>query len=389
MEQPHLSSELDYLTQKLQEANAGIASLQQRLGTQEYVIQEQNLRIQQLETELTQTNAQLLHASQVEDQLARLKNEILEYVERRTNRTVAPGLETNTTLILKQLETHTTIISELRRELEKTNRYEDQISLSRTETNRLNQNISKFQAQIDTIHKEMEERTGPLKYIEQQRQSDIRKLSELEAELPGLHKKFESVNTKVELVSRQIPQYAKYDAALETLRDEIRGYREHMDFQLAQRERQIKDWTGVAEKTEHRIREIEAAMEKYTEFYQLNKRSLSSLQEFQERIQREQHRFGELQRLAEERQRTEAEKFRAGFEQRWQKQTMELQPQFEDFQRLLVALQQRIDNLAKLHESLDDQVNLLLQIIEEDIQTRSQAASEWQHRFEQIAEGQS
>jgi chromosome segregation ATPase len=388
MEQPHLSAELDYLTQKLQEANASIAVLQQRVEGQEYVIQEQNLRIQQLETDLSQTGVQLQRTAHVEDQLRQLKNEMLEYIDRRTRRAATPAIEANANLILKQLETHTNLISELRREVEKTGRYDDQISLARTETNRLNQNVNIFQAQLDALRKEIAERTNPIKFIEQQRQGDVRKVAEVEAELPELHKKLQEISTKVQLISQQIPQYAKYDAALETLRDEIRRYREHMDFQLAQRERQIKDWTGVADATMRRIQEIESAMEKYTEFYQLNKRSLSSLQEFQERIQRDQHRFGELQRLAEERQRTETEKFRADFEQRWQNQSMELQPQFEDFQRVIETLRQRIGELAKLQSTMDNQIHLLLEIIEEDVQTRALAAKEWQQRFEEIAEGQ-
>lgn len=189
-------------------------------------------------------------------------------------------------------------------------------------------------------------------------------------------------------MSQQIPQFAKYEAALETIREEIRGYREHMDYQLAQRERQIKDWNATAQEAERRIRAIESAMEKYTEFYQLNKRALSSLQDFQERLQRDQHRFGELQRLAEERQRTETEKFRAEFDQRWQKQSMEMQPQFEDFQRNQGGLQKRIDELTKLQSTVEKQLGLLMQIIEEDVQTRAAAALDWQQRFEQIAEEQ-
>lgn len=387
MEQPHLSSQLDYLEQKLQEANAAIAGLQQRVESQEYVIQEQNLRIQHLEYDLNETQQALQSTTQIEERLTKLRDEMLEYVDRRTRGGQPAVSEAGSNLILKQLEIHTAAISEMRRDLEKTERLQDQISLARSESDRLNQEIQKFQARLEQLTRALDERTSPLKIIEEQRRADVRKLAELQAELPELQKKITDTATKVQLVSQQIPQYAKYEAALESIREEIRGYREHMDFQLAQRERQIKDWTGVAAAAEERIRAIEHSMEKYTEFYQLNKRSLSSLQDFQERIQREQHRVGELQRLTEERQRTEAEKFRADFEQRWQKQSLELQPQFDDFHRSLETLQHRINDLTQLQTTIDSQLNLALQIIEEDIQTRAQAASDWQRRFEEIAEG--
>ena len=45
MEQPYLSSQLDYLEQKNQEAQSQIAKLQQRVELQEYQLQEQAHKI--------------------------------------------------------------------------------------------------------------------------------------------------------------------------------------------------------------------------------------------------------------------------------------------------------------------------------------------------------
>jgi DNA repair exonuclease SbcCD ATPase subunit len=389
MDQPHLSSQLDYFEQKIQESLAATAKLQQKIETQEYVIQEQNRRIQQLEAELTQANTQLDEAAKVDGKLSHLRDEMVQYFERRYTRP-EPALGQSSGLATQQLENQARALNDLRREVAKTDRFDEQVALARTETGRLNQEVSKFQAQIDSLNRKLEERTSPIKLYEEQRRADMRKLTELRAELPELQKKIEATRTRVDLVGQQVPQFAKYEVALDGIREDIRGYREHMDFQLAQRERQIKDWTALAEVTERRIREIETQMEKYTEFYQLNKRALTSLQDFQERLQRDQHRFGELQRLAEDRQRAEIEKFRADFEQRWQKQSMEMQPLFADFQRSKDASQKRIDELAKLHTKLEDELSVVLQIIEEDVQARAIAVAEWQRRFEQIAEeGQS
>jgi FtsZ-binding cell division protein ZapB len=52
MESPQLASQLEYLEKKLQEANATIARLQQRVESQEYAAQQQAHRLQQLEQEL-------------------------------------------------------------------------------------------------------------------------------------------------------------------------------------------------------------------------------------------------------------------------------------------------------------------------------------------------
>jgi len=351
------------------------------------VVQEQSHHIQQLEAEVTQANTRLGAAAQFDARLTHLKEEMLQLIKRRTRGAEPPTLSAGNSMVMKQLDNQATALNHLRREVAKTDRFDEQILLARTESGRVNQEVNKLRAQMDEIRRLLDERTNPITFLEEQRRTDVRKLAELQGELPELRKKIEGNTSKVQVVSQQVPQFAKYEAALDSMRGEIRSHREHLDFQLAQRERQLKDWTALAEDTERRIREIESSMEKYTEFYQLNKRSLTSLQDFQERLQRDQHRFGELQRLNEDRQRTAIEKFQAEFEQRWQKQAMEMQPQFVGFQKSVESLQKRLEELVKLHDTIDSQLNLVLQIIEEDIQNRAVAATGWQRRFEEIAEG--
>jgi chromosome segregation ATPase len=224
--------------------------------------------------------------------------------------------------------------------------------------------------------------------VEDQRRADTLRLAELQAEMPNLHKKIESSLTKVQLVEQKIPQFGQYQAALNEVREDIRRHREHMDFQMAQRERVMKDWSDAAASIERRMDEYKGLMEKYAEHYQLNRRALESLQDFQERLQREQHKAAELQRLAEDRQQAEMEKWRAEYEQRWKKQSMEWKPNFADLQKNMDALQKRVDEMVKLSQTVKNQMELILQIIEEDIQNRTLTAQDWQQRFEELANKQ-
>ena len=388
MEQSEISSELDDLEQKHQEAQGKIAKLQQRIETQEYELQEQAHKIEKLEEELAQSKVQLARVPQIDEQLAFFKEEILQIIEQRYSRQQAAAPDSGSNLLKQQLDNHTQILNEMRREVEKTKRFDDQISIARTEATRLNQDIRQIQADLDKLSKQLDERVKPLSYIEEQRRAHAQSLSELQALLSDLSKKVDSNLTKIKFIEQQTPQFTKYEAALDSIRDEIRRHREHMDYQAAERERQLNSWTELAGTTEQRLRENEQLMEKYAEHYQLNKRALASLQDFQESLQREQHRFAELQRLAEDHQRTELEKFRGDHEQRWKKQSMELEPQFRDFQKSMEAVQQRLDEIAKLHQALEDQMNMVLQIVEEDIQARALALANWQERFEELANGQ-
>lgn len=387
MEQPHLSSQFDYLEQKHQEDQAKIARLQQRAEAQEYKLQEQARRIQGLEEDLTAARLSLTRIPQLDERLDHLKQELLETLEqqlsRRQQTATAPAHS-----LAAQLDNHTKALNELRRELDKVRRYEEQISLARTEVERLNRTASTFEARLNDLGKQLDERVRATTYLEEQRRLDANRLAELQVELPDLYKKTEANRSKIQMLEQQMPQFGKYEIALEEMREEIRRHREHMDFQAAQRERQMKNWTEMAEAQARRLDEFESLMEKYGEHYQLNKRALASLQDFRESLQREQHQAEELQRLAEERQRVELEKWQADYAQRWQKQMMEWKTQSTEFQKNIDILKKQIDETAKFDQAIEKQVNLILQIIEEDIQARTTSAEDWQHRFEELADGQ-
>ncbi len=384
-----LLTELGDLAQKYHQAQSTVAQLQQQVESQTFTLQEQSNRIQQLESTLAQSQMQLARVAQLDGQLEYLKEELLQKVEERygqpqTNRTPT----VSNSLTQQQLDSHTDTLKSLRRDMDKTQRYDDQIALARTESTRLNKDMQQLQADFEKLSKALDERTKPLNYIEDQRRATAQSLAEIQAQLPKLNQKIDNYVSKLQMVEQKTPQFAKYEIALDSLRDDIRRHKERMDFQAAERERPLKNWTDLAQTTEQRMRENESMLEKYAEHYQLNKRVLASLQDFQEQMQREQHRLSELQRLAEERQRTEFEKIQADNEHHWQKQSMELQPQLGDFQKSMETIQEQIDKLTTLNKTLESQTGMILQIIEEDVQARAAAVDTWQQRIAAIASEQ-
>lgn len=387
MDEPHLSSQMEYLEQRHQEDQAKIAELQQRAEAQEYELQEQTNRVRKIEDQLADAKLTLSRVPQIDERVDRMKNEILQLMEERFGN-AQPGTTAASANLTSQLDNHARTLNELRREMDKTQRFDEQISLARAEAERLNKSMSTLQADLDKLHKQVDERVRAAQYIEEQRTADARRLAELQSEIPDLHKKSESNQSKLQTLEQQIPQFGKYEIALEEVREDIRRHREHMDFQSAQRERQMKNWSDLGQDMQRQLDEYKGLMEKYAQHYQLNKRALASLQEFQERLQREQHQAEELQRLAEDRQRTDMEKLQADYGQQWQKQSMEWKTQAESLQKDMDVLQAYTDKTAKFNDSAEAQINLILQIIEEDVQARAVAAQEWQEHFEQLAGGQ-
>lgn len=387
MDQPHFSSQLEYLERRHQEDQQRIAQLHQLIEGQSYDLQEQARRIQRLEDDLAATRLKLNRIPQLDERLDHFKEEIVRTLEQRLLNQRAATPDFSQSHLASQVDNYTKTLNELRRDVDRTRRYDEQIGLARTEIERLNKVVSTFEARVNELNKKLDERSRSVEYLEEQRRTDAQRLAEFQVELPKLQKQIEANLSKIQMVQQQMPQFGKYEVAIEEMRDEIRRHREHLDFQMAQRERLMKNWTEMAEDQERRLSENEKLMEKYVEHYQLNKRALASLQEFQERLQREQHQAEELQRLAEERQRATLEKLQADYEQRWQKQGMEWKPQIFDLRKGIESLEKQLDGLKKSGQNLSQQIDMILQILEEDIQARTTSMQTWQSRFEEIASG--
>ena len=67
---------------------------------------------------------------QLDERLDRFKDEMMQFIEERYGRR-QPGVIDSTHPVTMQLDTHTKTLNELRRELDKTRRYDEQISLAR------------------------------------------------------------------------------------------------------------------------------------------------------------------------------------------------------------------------------------------------------------------
>ena len=340
-----------------------IAQLEQRIELQESQLQQQARQLQQLQT-----------------QFAAMQN------QGNSSEDVTPERYQASGGVLTQLDSHAKAITNLHRELDKGQRYEEQLAVARHDYDRLHKEATLVKDRLDKLQHYIEERVHSLTYFEEQRRNDSRRLSELQAELPNLQRKVETaVLAKIQVVERQMPQFAEYQMELEKIREDIRRDRQAMDYQVAQRERQIKLWLEQAESHEQRIHKYTQSLERYEDQYLTNRRTLEALQDFQERLERDQHQTGELQRLSEERQLAAFDKWKAEYEQRWQSQNSQWKPGFSDLQRTLQALQNQITEIQKFNRTIEQQLDLVLRIMEEDVQHRSGMAEQWQRRFEEIA----
>jgi len=385
MEHSQLSQMVTWLDKEHQRDRAELHQLQQRLETLVGERDEQAKRITDLEAELAALHAYVDRVAQIESYFERFKYEINAMIEKSEARR-QQALRDSDRVRQVEIENVTQAISEMRKEVEKVRRYDEELAARRADSQRLTEGVARLQQQMLDASKVQDERVRSIPYLEEQRHQDNRRIAQLQAQTSEMFKKLELQLSRIQQVEQFPPRIGELRVSIEELRQQQGKELERAQFQDAQRERQMKSWLQEAELHRQRMEEYGQHIERYAEQHHRIKKSMDDLQEFKEQLQRQQHETAELQRLAENRQKSQLEEWQAQEEQRWKKHTMEWDHQWGEYDKGLAALTERISVLEKRTQDNEKRLQLLLQMAEEDVQMRSIAARDWQTRFEEIVE---
>jgi chromosome segregation ATPase len=374
-----------WLDQAHQRDRADLTQVRQQV---EVVVAERDelaTRVTALEAELVSLRAFVERLSQIEGFFEKYKEQVnlaLEKSEVRRQQAQRDSDRVRQT----EIENMTKAIGEVRREVEKFRRYDEEIAARRADVQRLAGEISRLQQQGVEINKEREERQRAIAFLEDQRRQDIKRVAELPPQITELAKKVESLAPRIQYLEQFPPRLGELKAAL----DEIRQYQnkdlEKVQFLGVQQERQMKSWNEETELFRQRLVEYEKRMEQYAEQHQTIKKSTENLQTFQDQIEHQQHEISELQRLTQNRQKVQQEEWQSQQEQRWQQFLVDSDRQWGDYDKTLAELAGRLVILEKGLPTFEKRWQILLQVVEEDAQMRALATRDWQLRFEQLVE---
>jgi chromosome segregation ATPase len=385
MEHSQLSQMVTWLDKEHQHDRTELHKLQQQVEALTEEREEQTTRITELEAELSGLRAYVDRLAQIEDYFERFKHEITAILEKSEGR-LLKTLRYRDQVRQAEIDNITKAISEIRKETERLRRYDEEAAARRVDMQRLSETVNRLQQQMMDANKVQEERMRSISYLEEQRHQDNKRFAQLQAQTAELLKKFELQASSIQHLEQLSARIAELKSDLEAMRQHQRKEFERMQFQDAQRERQMKSWREEAEFQRQRMDEYEQRMERYTEHHQRIKKAMEDLQEFQEQLQRQQHETSELQRLGENRQRSQLEEWQVQEEQRWKKHTMEWEYQWNEFDKALAGLAEQVAVLEKRALDNEKHVRMLLQMAEEDAQIRATIARDWQMRFEEIVE---
>ena len=372
MDLTQLSQMVTWLDEEHRRDREEIAKLDQRLQGMTIENQEQARRIQDLEGRLANTQAQLTRFTQMDQALQQLKNEVTVLMSKETEARLQTERE-NDRARAGERETVARAIAEIRKELPRFGRIDEELVTRQAEDQRLGETILALRQSINNVSKDLDDRTRTLPYVIEQRAQDNKRIAAVQAETVELFKRTDTVPGKLAILEERIQRLErdleKIRPVPDVLRREQHTFIEAQKLGEVERGRRMEQWEAAFIEQKKAIESQIVRMREFAAQYEASQRALKSLEEFQGQILRGQKQVSELQRLAEERQRKELAAWQTENEQRWkkellrweyatqeqQKATAKIVERFPPIERATAMIQRDLEALWKLQAMLGSQ----------------------------------
>ena len=363
-----LNQMVTWLDEERRRDKTDLGKLQQRTESQSAEIAEQARRMQELEGRLARTQARLTKFTQLEKALDQLRDELVLLIERYNEQQRKVVVDAQRVRRVEQ-ESQTRALGEMRKELQKLPRYEEELQQRRAEDQRLGEGLLSLQQRVADFGRDLENRTRNLPYLEEYPRQNAKRIAALQQETPELFKRTEAQSTKLQLLEELIRKSAhrigELDLQATELKQEQKEFFESIRLGEQQRERQMGEWTEQMEEQRQKLEKYDVQMRQSAELYGKNKQALAALEKFEERLKQGQSEVAELQRLAEKRQRRQLDEWQAEDEKRWKKNLLIWEQHWRDQDRWNEEHAARIEPLKESAKANRAQITALWQTWQE------------------------
>ncbi len=341
---------LTWLDEEHRRDRALLTELRHQVENQAVEISEQARQIGELEGRLAAAQTRIAKALQLEQALEQLKTEVT-LMSQKHDEEHRKQVKEQTELRQLERENVSRALNEIRQDLEQLPAIQEQLNMQKAEDRRLGESLLATQAQLGDVKREVEHWSERLSFLENQRHQDNKQLTRVQQETSELIRRTEVQRGKMELLEEVVRRNEQAVAALNAMRDELRrdhrSLAESLKIKDEARERQMGEWVQEMARFEEQRKRHAAQMERLQQQSEDVQHALKSLLQFREEIRRDQNQVAEVQRLAEERQQSALEEWRAENEQRWTRARLDFEGRWN---RQTAHNEEVFDRLKQLEE---------------------------------------
>jgi len=351
---------IEWLDEERRRDKNTIAQLEERSTQQQNFIDQLKRQINGLENELSSMRTQFMPADRDQELIERFRHEFDQIIE---------GIEAKRLTAEREMERRTEITREtllipIRKLEERQEKVDDQIRDAlgtRVERDRMAAAIVALQQRQEDLGKKVEEPERRLALIEEQRRQDNRRLSDLQTTMPELNKGLEQLIIKVDLIEGLTKTNEKRIIDIQSgeseRREEMQQFLDQQNLISQQRDQQIRDLRERVNAYDEEMQRNLERFESWSETHRQMKRIVDDFERIGERLERRINEVAEMQRLSEERFRTEWNDWIGDDQLRWKEFTVSNDESWRvhnrEMQELRNTLEEASQQLEPLRRSAD------------------------------------
>lgn len=362
---------IEWLDEERRRDKQTINTLEQRLVQQQEFMDTLQRRLNTLESDQTVISSKVESNGRDYDLIDQMRKEMRTLLESAESKRLAAEREAERRAEIAR-EALLRPYRELEEKLERLSRTTTEMPALQLDRERMSTSVMQLQQKLDDLSKKLEEPERRLNFLEEQRRSDARRLTEIESEMPEVKKAVESVRPKITLIEdlalrneRRIQEVTNTDRER---REQIQQFIDQQTLLLQQRDQQIDGLLKKFDDHEHAMARNMERFETWSEAYRQMKTIIDDFQRIGERLERRINEVAEMQRLSEERFRSEWNNWRSDDQKRWKQFTLSNDDVWRGHDKEFERYVKRLDELTTYIKPLSDNIQRLWKLERERAQ---------------------
>ncbi len=391
METDQIQKQIDFIDNERRKDRASYATLEQRLSALEGTMPSWIQQIQELNSELTRTKAQLSRFDEIASALVQIRVEQARALEGIEKQRQEHDREVEKVRRSDQ-EAVTRSIAELRKALEPIPDLKRTLQSRIEEEYRLGRMIEEVDKKVKETARSDEEYTRIAKLTEEGRRQDSKRITDVQGEVAALRKRVDEQRGKIDLngdtVRKLDVRLGEFQSTDIERRQVISSFIEKQTLSIVERDRGWKDMQVRFDEISNRASNLDTQLQSLDATQRAVKRAQEGFEEITQRFERRMNEITEMQRLVEERFRQEWVSFKADDQKRWTNYTLAHDEQQREVGRSFEKITERLAVVEDFAVEVRDQIHVVVEDTQKRLQSLLAQVHNWVEEFDRTV-GQS
>lgn len=389
MDLGQLTQMTTWLDEEHRRSKAELIQLKQSVVNEQAELQDQARTLKELEGRIAGMQANLLKTSQLQAAMQQLREEIVHLLAQADERRQQEAREAERLRAI-ELDNTSRALNEIRRDLQRLPRVEEETKLRKAEQQRVGESVQVIQQNVTALAKEVESKLRSVPFLEDGRQQDAKRIAQLQQESLEALKRIEQQGSRLQMledaVQRQERDTGELKELVMQLRTSQRDFTEKQLLEIEHFKRQMSEWGERVVFFEKKFGDFSARMEEFSSAFREDRQVVETVERFQEAIKREQAQVAELQRLAEERQRRQLDEWQEENEKRWRKELLRWEHQWGEQAKRNGQIAQTFTEIQGRLSQHRAEIDATWKFLESQVNYQVQETRRWSGEMNRILE---